>query len=264
MQAFAAVIGLVASILQVVAFGVWGVRLALIFTPVFFLIFTSAVWPYFRPTARNSSLAASRRRTALIDVEHRTNTAYRVAPDQVITNAHGPILISGILDQLFQHHRDAILRFVDEGHTLRVMLIHPTKVASSLNNSWASHNAEWMSYWRTNCNEALVALDAIIGADLHTHPLVRVRFMTELPPYFGILVGDPNAPNLVRRNPHVRVQPLAVSQFIGKGTVMSFERTRNPNETPYGYFSKDLEAQWSVAIDDVDLVQERVAALLGR
>jgi hypothetical protein len=252
---------LVANAIQVISSGFWWAWSALIFIVIFLLLLTLVVRPLFRRTSRKSVLVESLRRAGLVDIEHRGDPAYRITPHEVISKADGPVLITGILDQLFQQQREAILRFADEGHVLRVLLIHPTEVASALGRSWAGRNPAWLSYWRTNCNEALTALDAIIEADLHRHPRVHVRFMTELPPYFGILVGDPSASNLTRRRPYVRIQPLTVSRFVGKGTVMTFERTHDSNQTPFAYFSEDLDAQWGAATDGRVLIEERVATL---
>jgi hypothetical protein len=53
---------------------------------------------------------------------------------------------------------------VRRGGLLRVLLLHPKRVAESLDRTWARHRGEWKQYWLTNCNEAQIALDGIIEA----------------------------------------------------------------------------------------------------
>jgi hypothetical protein len=104
------------------------------------------------------------------------------------------VLISGILDQLFQQNREDLLSFLARHGEAKVLLLHPVRIASSLEGSWVGHREEWIRYWLTNCNEAQVALDAIIEAGLDRASGFQLKFMTEIPPYFGVLVGDPAAP----------------------------------------------------------------------
>jgi len=42
---------------------------------------------------------------------------------------------------------------------------------------------------------------------------------------------------------------------------MTFERIPESDGTPFAYYSADLDAQWETALDDVDLLKERRAAL---
>jgi hypothetical protein len=175
------------------------------------------------------------------------------------------MLISGILDQFFQNRREDIVEFLGRGGEMRVLLLHPRKVAESLDVTWVRHRKEWIRYWKTNCNEALVALDAIVEADLDAASGFHVKFMTEIPPYLGTLVGDlmpPSAQGLERS--FVRVQPLAVSKFEGRGSVITFEQISGTADSPFNYYGEDLIAQWNVAMEDADLIRERRGILQAR
>ena len=76
-----------------------------------------------------------------------------------------------------------------------------------------------------------------------------------------MLVGDPDASRWRHPKPFVRVQPLAVSMFVGRGSVVTFECVPGNDRTPFAYYAKDLNAQWAVALDDPDFVHQRRAAL---
>ena len=159
---------------------------------------------------------------------------------------------------------------MDRGGELRVLLLHPLRTASSLKRSWVRHRDDWVSYWLTNCNEAQVALDGIIEARLDRHPRFLLRFMVDIPPYFGMLVGNPAADSSGDR-PFVRVQPLAVSKFVGRGSVVTFEKTPSlvkapekvPSqvETPFDYYAHDLLTQWEIGVEDEELLEQRRRAL---
>ena len=88
-----------------------------------------------------------------------------------------------------------------------MLLPHPKKVAESLDRTWTRHRTDWKQYWLTNCNEAQIALDGIIEAELDRQPTFKVKFLTYIPPYFGMLVGDPNATRWRHPRPFVRVRP---------------------------------------------------------
>jgi hypothetical protein len=76
-----------------------------------------------------------------------------------------------------------------------------------------------------------------------------------------MLVGDPDATRWHDPRPFVRVQPLAVSMFVGRGSVATFEQIPGNGCTPFTHYATDLNAQWDVALDDPDFVQQRRAAL---
>jgi hypothetical protein len=150
---------------------------------------------------------------------------------------------------------------VEQGGRLRVLLIHPTKVAESLAHTWPGQRADWTRYWLTNCHEAQIALDGMIEAGLDRHPRFEVRFLTGVPPYFGMLVGEPDGRRWRHPRPYVRVQPLAVSMFVGRGSVVTFEQIPGNDQTPFAYYAADLDAQWETALADPDLIHRRRAAL---
>jgi hypothetical protein len=218
--------------------------------------------PILRRNIRGFWLFSALRRTALVDVEHRQDREHRLPPSAIFQAAGTqPILITGILDQLFQQNRDELIKFVDNGGLLRVLLIHPEKVAESLGKTWVSKREDWGRYWLTNCNEAQVALDSMIEAGLDQRSGFEVKFFTYLPPYFGMLVGEPDASRWRHQRPFVRVQPLAVSMLVGRGSVVTFEQVPGNDCTPFAYYAADLDAQWETALDDPDLIWRRRAAL---
>jgi hypothetical protein len=259
-----AALGLVANILQLASSGgSWIWPPLVVFVLVILLVFLFAS-PIIRRTVRGTWLFSSIRRTALVDVEHRDDRKHRLPPAAIFQAAGAqPILITGILDQLFQQNRDELVEFVRRGGLLRVLLLHPKKVAESLDRTWTRHQADWKQYWLTNCNEAQIALDGIIEADLDRQPTFKVKFLADIPPYFGMLVGDPDAVRWRHPRPFVRVQPLAVSMFVGRGSVVTFEYVPGNDCTPFAYYAKDLNAQWAVALDDPDFVHQRRAALMA-
>ena len=257
-----AALGLVANIFQIASSGNSWIWLSLVvFAAVLLLVFLFAS-PVIRRNVRGAWLFASLRRTALVDVEHRDDREHRLPPAAIFQAAgKQPILVTGILDQLFQQNRDELIEFVRQGGLLRVLLLHPMRVAESLDRTWARHRGEWKQYWLTNCNEAQIALDGIIEAGLDRQPTFKVKFLADIPPYFGMLVGDPDATRWQSPRPFVRVQPLAVSMFVGRGSVMTFEQVPGNGCTPFAYYAADLNAQWDVASADPDFVQQRRAAL---
>jgi len=104
-------------------------------------------------------------------------------------------------------------------------------------------------------------LDGIIEAGLDQRPGFKVKFLTHIPPYFGVLVGEPDASRWHHPRPFVRVQPLAVSMFVGRGTVVTFEQVPGNDCTPFSYYAADLNAQWETALDDPDFIRWRRADL---
>ena len=200
----------------------------------------------------------------LIDVENRAIRAHRVPPQQVFEMSPSRrVLISGVLDQLFQQYRDDMIRFVQDGGHARVMLIHPRRVARSLRSSWPRRSDEWLSYWMINCNEAQIAVDAILDAGLDRMPGFELRFMSELPPFLGILVTDTEQIEGADRSSFVRVQPLTMSKFIGRGVVVTFQNVGESGSSPFGYFAQDLLRQWEVAIDDPPYLDRRRRAIVA-
>ena len=91
----------------------------------------------------------------------------------------------------------------------------------------------------------------------------QVKFLVDIPPYFGMLVGDPSSTRWRHPRPFVRVQPLAVSMFVGRGSVVTFEQVPGNDCTPFAYYSADLNAQWDLASYESDFVQRRRADLAG-
>jgi hypothetical protein len=255
-------LGITSNVLQLVSTGGYWVWLSALSVPAIAVLVLLFVSPILRRSVRGSWLFAALRRTGLIDVEHRADHAHRLPPDEVFrVGRTGPILITGILDQLFQHHRDNLLAFLERGEELRVLILHPVRVDASLRTSWAGHRDEWIRYWKTTCNEAQTAVDAIVDARLDRHPRFQLRFMTELPPYFGMLIGGPDTAAQQSQRPFVRVQPLAVSKFVGQGSVVTFVRIVSAAQTPFSYYAHDLQARWEMGIADEDFAQQRRASL---
>ncbi len=255
-------LSLIANVLQVGSTGHSWIWLSIAVVAVLLLLTLVLASPILRRNQRRSWLFASLRRTALVDVEHRDDRNHRLPPSAIFQAAGTqPILISGILDQVFQQNRDELVKFVQGGGILRVLLLHPKKVAESLDSTWTRHREDWKQYWLTNCNEAQIALDGIVQAGLDQQPSCTVRFLTDIPPYFGMLVGDPEASRWRHPRPFVRIQPLTVSRFVGRGSVVTFEQIPRNDCTPFAYYAADLIAQWDAALDDPEFVQQRRAAL---
>jgi hypothetical protein len=238
----------------------WLALFSLLATVLLVLLFVS---PILRKNIRGTWLFAMLGRTGLIDIENRADREHRLPPVEIFRKAASrPVLISGILDQLFQNHHEDIADFLERDGELRVLLLHPRKAVDSLGVTWVRHRKEWVSYWITNCNEALVALDAIVEAGLDTAKGFQVKFMTEIPPYFGMLVGEPATPKPPGpERSFVRVQPLAVSKFVGRGSVITFEQIFGAVDSPFKYYAEDMMEQWNIALEDADLLRKRRKAL---
>ena len=186
---FLGALTIMADFLQVRSAGglwVWLAFLTIIVTACLVLLF---VGPILRNNIRGRWLFSSLRQTGLIDVENRADLTHRLPPVETSRCTQGPLLISGILDQLFQNHREEIVAFLPGNGELRVLLLHPRRAGDSLESMWVRHQKEWVSYWQTNCNEAQVAIDAIIDAGLDKMRGFHLRFFTEIPPFFGMLAG---------------------------------------------------------------------------
>jgi hypothetical protein len=254
---------IISDFLQIRSSGGYWAWLALFSILAMALLILLFVSPILRKNIRGAWLFAVLRRTGLIDVENRADRDYRLPPVEIFREAGSrPVLISGILDQFFQNRREDIVDFLGRGGELRVLLLHPRRAADSLDVTWVRHREEWIKYWITNCNEALVALDAIVQAGLDATNGFHVKFMTEIPPYLGTLVGDPTPSNARgSERSFVRVQPLAVSKFQGRGSVITFEQISSTADSPFNYYAEDLMEQWNVALEDADLIRERRAAL---
>jgi hypothetical protein len=189
--------------------------------------------------------------TGLVDVENRAVPGHRLPPERIFASSDIRfILITGVLDQLFQKHRDDVMHFVRRGGEARVLLTHPERVKDSLRSTWTRHDETWMTYWITNCNEAQVAVDGILDSGLDREHGFEVRFMCELPPILGILALDAKALAQAGRKSFVRIQPLTVSKWIGRGVVLIFEKLAGSRPTPFDYFAEDLLEQWRVAAAD--------------
>jgi hypothetical protein len=254
---------IIADFLQIRSSGgywAWLALFSILATALLVLLFVS---PILRRNIRGAWLFSVLRRTGLIDVENRADRDHRLPPVEIFHEAGSrPVLISGILDQFFQNRREDIVDFLRRGGELRVLLLHPRKAAESLDVTWVRHREKWIEYWMTNCNEALVALDAIVQAGLDANSGFQVRFMTEIPPYLGTLIGGPTPSNAQGpERSFVRVQPLAVSKFEGRGSVITFEQISGTSNSPFNYYAEDLMEQWNVALKDADLIRERRAAL---
>jgi hypothetical protein len=218
--------------------------------------------PYIAQNIRGGWLFSTLRQTGLIDVENRADLTHRLPPVEIFRRTQGPMLISGILDQLFQNHREEIVTFLAGNGELRVLLLHPQRAGDSLENMWVRHQEEWVSYWQTNCNEAQVALDAIIDAGLDKMQGFHLRFLTEIPPFFGMLSGWPSeSTDRWQRGSFVRIQPLTFSRFVGRGSVITFELINNVRHSPFAYYAEDMMEQWRTATEDADLVEKRRKAL---
>lgn len=257
-------LGLGADILQYLSSGNYWIWISFAAVAVLAFLILLFAGPILRRNVRGAWLFSALRRTALVDVEHRGDREHRLPP-AVLFQAAGsqPILISGILDQLFQQNRDELVQFVEDGGRLRVLLIHPTKVADLLDRTWTRHQADWKQYWLTNCHEAQIALDGMVEAGLDRRPGFQLRFLTDIPPFFGMLVGTPDAGHWRAPRAFVRIQPLAMSMFVGRGSVLTFEQVPRNDCTPFAYYSADMNAQWDIAVEDPELVDRRRAALSG-
>jgi hypothetical protein len=214
------------------------------------------VSPILRRNIRGAWLFSAIRRTGLVDVEHRADKRYRLPPDGT-----EPVLVTGILDQLFPRQRDDLIAFLAGGGELHVLLLHPVEVSSSLRQGWTRHNDDWVRYWLTNCNEAQVALDGILEARLDRMFGFHLRFMVDIPPYLGMLVGRPGGQPHPDKPSFVRIQPIAVSNFVGRGSVITFEQIRGETNTPFEYYAADLWAQWEIGSVDENLMRRRRSAL---
>jgi hypothetical protein len=256
-----AVLSVTANLLQLLSAGgawLWLTVASVLAVALLVLLLLS---PILRRNIRGTWLFAALRRTGLIDVEHRADKEHRLPPTEIFHEAGArPVLITGILDQLFQNHREELISFLERGGEVRVLLLHPLRAASSLKRSWVRHHDDWVSYWRTNCDEAEVALGGIIEARLDRYPRFHLRFMVDIPPYFGMLVGSPATEGNGER-PFVRVQPLAVSKYVGRGSVVTFEKIPSQIETPFDYYAHDLLAQWEIGVKDQELVEQRRSVL---
>ena len=257
-----AALSVIADLLQLLSTGDRWIWLTVASAAAVALVVLLFVSPILRKNIRGAWLFSAIRHTGLVDVEHRADKRYRLPPDELFRVAGtAPVLVTGILDQLFQRHRDDLIAFLAQGGELRVLLLHPASVASSLRQTWTRHNDDWVRYWLTNCNEAQVALDGILEARMDQMPGFHLRFMTDIPPYFGMLVQRSIGRRPLGGRSFVRVQPLAVSAFIGKGSVITFEDIQGAADTPFEYYSTDLWAQWEIGRADEDLLERRRRAL---
>jgi hypothetical protein len=218
--------------------------------------------PFLAKSFRGTWLFQVIRDTGLLDVESRADRRHRLPPERVFEMSNvTQVLMSGVLDQVLQNCREQIDHFLLNGGSLRLMIIHPEAVRRSLSTSWAGRSSEWTTYWITNCNEAQVAVDAILDGKLEKHVALELRFMLELPPYLGTLALDAGSTSSAGPGSFVRVQPIAPSQYIGRGTVITFGKHRGRSDTPFDYFAADLESQWHVAVVDQEYLRRRRAAL---
>jgi len=214
--------------------------------------------PILQRNLRGVWLFNSVRLTGLVDVENRQALGHRLPPEQLFSLRRiQTIMISGVLDQLFQRHRDDVIEFVRRGGRAHVLLLHPERVRESLDFAWARYDDDWRTYWTTNCNEAQVAVDGILEARLDREQGFQVRFMCELPPNLGILALDSHSLNEAGKGSFIRVQPLTFSKWIGRGTVMTFKKTGRNSANPFEYFSEDLYEQWRVAAIDDEYISRR-------
>jgi TIR domain len=211
------------------------------------------------PLAQSSSAVKT---IGLLDIENRSDPSHRLPPEQIFKiGGIRFILISGVLDQLFQRFHADIRDFLERGGQVRILLIHPELVRKSLSLNWPAHAKEWMSYWITNCNEAQIAVDVILHTELDALPGFQLRFMRELPPSLGILASDDVDPAQAGIHSFVRIQPISVGNWIGRGIVVAFRKLRDIENSPYEYFSSDLLNQWNVAIEDQRYLAQRRRAL---
>ena len=216
------------------------------------------VSPILRRGMRGEWLFVAIRRTGLTDVENRGDPVTRLPPSEVFRVAkRGTILISGIHDQFMQRYHSEISAFVREGGRFHIMLVHPVEVRHYMANSWINRDESWTQYWMTNCNEAQIALDNILLNRLDRLSGFDVKFMAELPPYFGTLITT--SPSSMRPD-LVRIQPLTVSREVGRGSVFTF-RQMDRWATPFEHYASDLRSQWKSCVDDRNFIASRCAAL---
>lgn len=190
-----AALGALASVLQLVSSGKFWTWIAIAFVGAVLLAIFLLARPLLRKTFRGSWLFQTVRQTGVIDIEDRSNRLSRLPPTQVF-NMPGIrcIIITGILDQIFQNFREDVRQFILRGGEVYVLIIHPQEVLNSLQSSWVQSNEKWVEYWKTNINEAQIAVDAILEAQLDQMPGFHLRFMRQLPPYFGILASSSFSP----------------------------------------------------------------------
>jgi hypothetical protein len=260
------IIGILASLVQLATLGGIWIVLAIVASAAILLLVFLGAQPLLRKNFRSVWMFRVVEQTGLLDVENRSDKRHRLPPPKIFQqNSTGTIMLSGILDQVFQNYWQDVERFLNRGGHVRVLLLHPEVVANSLQQTWPQHNQEWLSYWLTNCNEAEVALDAILWRGLDQSPRFEIKFMTELPPYFGTFVGGSFSVNAAEASEsaecYVRVQPLTFSRYVGRGTVITFRPVANSTDSPYEYFLTDLINQWQVASDDGQLIARRKAHL---
>jgi hypothetical protein len=200
--------------------------------------------PLLQKNLRGVWMFSAVKTTGLLDIENRGDPSHRLPPEQIFKIGRIRfILISGVLDQLFQRFHADIRDFLERGGQARILLIHPELVRKSLSLNWPAHAKEWKTYWITNCNEAQIAVDGILDAGLDALPGFQLRFMQELPPSLGILAADDVDPAQARIHSFVRIQPISVGNWIGRGIVVTFRKLRGIANSPYEYFSSDLGFQ---------------------
>jgi hypothetical protein len=218
--------------------------------------------PLLQKNLRGVWMFSAVKTTGLLDIENRGYPSHRLPPEQIfkIGNIRF-ILISGVLDQLFQRFHADIRDFLERGGQARILLIHPELVRKSLSLNWPAHAKEWETYWITNCNEAQVAVDGILVAGLVALRGFQLRFMRELAPSLGILASDDVDPAQAGIHSFVRIQPISVGNWIGRGIVVTFRKLRGIDNSPYEYFSSDLLNQWNVAVEDQHYLARRQSAL---
>jgi hypothetical protein len=219
--------------------------------------------PLLQKNLRGVWIFSAVKTTGLLDIENRGYPSHRLPPEQIFRiGAIKFILISGVLDQLFQRFHADIRNFLERGGQVRILLIHPELVRKSLSLNWPAHAEEWKTYWITNCNEAQIAVDGILHAGLDVLLGFQLRFMRELPPSLGILASDDVDPAQAGIHSFVRIQPISVGNWIGRGIVVTFRKLRGIESSPYEYFSSDLLNQWNVAVADQCYLARRRSALM--
>lgn len=259
-----AVLGALASILQLISSGKVWTWIAIVFVGAVLLAIFLLARPLLRKTFRGSWLFQTVRQTGVIDIEDRSNRLSRLPPAQVF-NMPGIrcVMITGILDQIFQNFREDVRQFILRGGEAYVLIIHPREVINSLQSSWVQSNEEWVRYWKTNINEAQIAVDAILEAQLDQMPGFHLRFMCQLPPYFGILASNSFSSQDFDSRSFVRVQPLTFSQYVGRGVVLTLEKLPSSEGSPFLYFADDLLRQWEIASEDESFLDDRRRAIRG-
>ena len=253
-----AALSVLANVLQLAASGGLWAWVAVAAAAAITLLVLLSARPLLRKNIRGAWLFNVVRQSGLVDIEDRSDKNHRVPPAQVFTLPHiRCVMISGVLDQLFQNFKEDVNNFMQSGGEVRVLLIHPQMAADSLESSWVRHREDWVGYWKTNCNESQIAVDAIIQSGLDKLPGFHIRFMRELPPYFGILATNSFHSDSFGSQSFVRVQPLTCSQYVGRGVVLTLERTPASANSPFQYFAVDLLNQWQVAIVDHRFLEGR-------